>query len=103
MDAIKTLFLQAIHSRAGMAVQWLVGLLLGYLTSQLAIWGIEIPADILAQVQIGLTALGAYLVTSWVQWYQSRQTRQLQQEIGANPDGWLGPKTLQQASELSRK
>lgn len=103
MDAIITLFLQAVHSRIGMLVQWLVGGLLGALVTWLATLGIEIPTDVLEKLTFGLVATGVWLVTSRIQAYQTRRAAQLQAAIGAKQDGWIGPVTLRIAEEAAKR
>lgn len=96
---MKTL-LTLIHSRTGAVIQWLIGIFIGWLTSELVALGIEIPAESFHQLSMGLEAIGAFLVTFAVQWYQSHQARKLQLQVEANPDGWIGPETIAKASGL---
>lgn len=94
MKALLTL----LHSRIGAAIQWLVGLFIGWLSSQLIAAGIDIPAEAMHQLEMGLSALGAFAVTFAVQWYQARQAQQLQTILDAKKiDGWIGTETLDSA------
>lgn len=90
MNAIITL----LHSRAGALIQWLVGIFIGWISSQLVAAGIEMPAESMQQLTMALSALGAFLVTFAVQWYQAYQAKRLQTAIGAKPDGWIGNQTV---------
>lgn len=104
MDAIKDLFLRAVHARAGMVVQWLVGAALGYLTAWLTSLGIEMPPGILEQLQAGLVGLGALVVTALVQRYQTTQAIALQAALQlpeSKQDGWVGPQTVQAAAKAA--
>lgn len=97
MNAIITL----IHSRAGALIQWLVGMVIGWLSSQFVALGIEISADSMHQLEMGLSALGAFLVTFAVQWYQAHQAKRLQLAIGARPDSWIGDETISTARAVN--
>lgn len=90
MNALITL----LHSRAGALIQWIVGLFIGWISSQLVALGIEMPAESMHQLTMGLSALGAFLVTFAVQWYQARQAQRVQRALGAKPDGWIGNQTV---------
>lgn len=94
-------FITLLHSRAGAVIQWLVGLFIGWLSSQLIALGVEIPADAFHQLSMGLSAIGAFLVTFAVQWYQARQAKHLQLIIGAPADSWIGSKTLALAKAVN--
>ena len=93
--------LTLLHSRAGALIQWLVGIVIGWLSSQFVAAGIEIPADSIHQLEMGLSALGAFLVTFAVQWYQSYQAKRLQLAIGAKPDSWIGDETVNTARAVN--
>lgn len=93
--------LTLIHSRAGALIQWLVGMVIGWLSSQFVALGIEIPADSMHQLEMGLSALGAFLVTFAVQWYQAYQAKRLQLAIGAKPDSWIGDETVNTAKAVN--
>lgn len=95
-------FITLLHSRAGAVIQWLVGLFIGWLSSQLVALGIEMPPDSMHQLTMGLSAIGAFLVTFAVQWYQSSTAQQLQENIGAPKDGWIGSVTLAIANGIRR-
>ena len=90
-----------LHSRAGALIQWLVGIVIGWLSSQFVAAGIEIPADSIHQLEMGLSALGAFIVTFAVQWYQARQAMHLQLVIGAKPDAWIGDQTIDTAKAVN--
>jgi hypothetical protein len=90
-----------IHSRVGALIQWGVGLFIGWLSSQIIALGIELPPEALSQLSVGLSAIGAFLVTFVTQWYQARQARTLQATLGAKPDGWIGSVTLAIAQGVS--
>lgn len=100
------LLISLLHSRAGGAIQWLVGIFVGWISTQLVAAGIEVSPKSLDQLTLALTGLGAFLVTFAVQWYQARQAQKLQATLGAKPDGWIGSSTLaiaQGARELALK
>ncbi|WP_425572087.1 hypothetical protein, partial [Prosthecobacter algae] len=90
------------HSKAGMAVQWLVGIVLGAVVTWLTSLGLEIPPEILERLTAALVAAGVWLVTALVQGYQTRNAKALQQQLGVKQDGWIGPKTLDVA-EAAKK
>lgn len=90
-----------LHSRAGALIQWIVGMVIGWLSSQFIALGIEMPPDAMSQLSMGLSAIGAFLVTFVTQWYQARQARALQATLGAKPDGWIGSTTLAIAQGVS--
>jgi divalent metal cation (Fe/Co/Zn/Cd) transporter len=83
-----------LHSRAGAVIQWIVGLFIGWLSSQLVALGIEMPAESMHQLTMGLSAIGAFLVTFAVQWYQCYQAKRLQSALGTKQDGWIGNQTV---------
>lgn len=97
---MKDTLITLLHSRAGAAIQWLAGLLIGWLSAQLVALGIELEPDAWHQLETGLTALGAFAVTFGVQWYQARQAARLQATLGARPDGWIGSETLATAESI---
>jgi hypothetical protein len=97
MKTIISLF----HSRAGAVIQWLVGMVIGWLSSQFLALGIEIPAESMHQLEMGLSALGAFVITFAVQWYQSYQAKRLQLAIGAKPDSWIGDETVNTAKAVN--
>lgn len=103
MDKIISLFLQAIHSKAGMAVQWLVGIVLGALVTWLTSLGFEIPPEILEKLTYALVTTGVWLVTALVQAYQNRNAKALQELLGAKQDNWIGPETLRLAELAKRR
>ncbi len=103
MDAIIPLFLKAVHSRIGMAVQWLVGAALGALVTWLTTLGIEIPPDVLEKLTTALVATGIWLVTALVQSYQSKRARELQETVGALKDGWIGDETIRIAEDAMKR
>lgn len=98
---MKTLIL-LVHSRAGAVIQWLVGLFIGWLSSQLVALGIEMPPEAMHQLTMGLSAIGAFIVTFAVQWYQSSSAQQLQESLGAPKDGWIGSVTIAIANGIRR-
>lgn len=91
-----------LHSRIGAAIQWIVGLFVGWLSSQLVAIGIDMPAESMHQLEMGLSALGAFAVTFAAQWYQARQAAALQSIIGTKVvDGWIGSETLDTAEVVN--
>lgn len=94
------LLISLLHSRAGAAIQWLVGIFVGWLSTQLIAAGIEISPKALDQLTLSLTGLGAFAITFVVQWYQARQAQKLQATLGTKPDGWIGSTTLNTAEAV---
>jgi hypothetical protein len=93
--------LQLLHSRIGMAIQWLVGSLVGWLTSQVIALGIDLPTESWQGLANGLQLLGAFIVTFAVHWYQAKMAAKVQQVIGATVDSWVGPETLASIQDLA--
>lgn len=89
-----------LHSRAGAVVQWLVGGLMGKLTAMIVSLGVVMPAESYASLETALQAVGAFLVTFAIQWYQAVQNRKVQAAIGAIPDSWIGDETVDIAKAL---
>lgn len=96
-----TFFIQLLHSRAGAVIQWLVGLLVGWLTAQAVALGIDIPAESWQLLQTALTGLGAFVITFVVQWYQARQNIRIQTAANVTKDAWIGEKTVAAIEDLA--
>lgn len=83
-----------LHSRAGALVQWAVGALIGWLTSLATAASITVDPAQWQKLEAALVALGAFVVTFVVQWYQSKQTQKVQKALGVDADGWVGKQTV---------
>lgn len=100
---MKAMFLKAVHAKAGVVVQWVVGGVTGWAFAWLANHGLTLPEDIQQQVVQAGVAAGAFLVSTAVQTYQNTQAKAMQEAVGIHPDdrdGWIGQETLKQAGRL---
>lgn len=89
-----------LHSRGGALVQWLAGVIIGWLTSQAVRFGLDVPAAEWARLEEALCLIGAFLITVAVQWYQAKKASELQEVVGAKKDSWIGPETIAAAKAL---
>lgn len=89
-----------LHSRAGTLVQWLAGLIAGQIVTALLALGIDMSPESIQQLNYALSGLGMFIVSAAVQWYQARQTEQVQSALGVQADGWIGKITLGAVKQL---
>jgi hypothetical protein len=98
--------LSLLHSKSGALVQWLAGALVGWLTSLLVGLGVELPPEQYLKLQESLTVGGAFIVTTIVQFYQSKQSQKVQHVLqtvsdpSLKEDGWIGEKTIEAVNRL---
>jgi len=103
MNAIKTKLIQLVLGRAGEVVRWVVSAAIGtaatFLADKLAI---QIPDDVLAQVNVAVCAAVLFVLNAWVQQYQAKQGEEVQKALNATlpvgekltVDGWIGEQTM---------
>lgn len=115
---IITKLFQWLNSKAGGIVQWLVGVVIGWIVhtvieggnAWLMSHGISLPASLLVRVKLLVDHLqevlmlaGAFAVTVAIQYLQAKWNIQLQTNLGLPPeqrDGWVGAITVKRALEL---
>lgn len=100
MSTLLTTLLNALHSKAGTLVQWAVGSLIGWGVAKLADAGLEIPADVVTQMEAALVMAGAFVVSSLVQYLQAKYAIKVQTAVGAKPDARIRAETLKQVGRL---
>lgn len=103
MNTLKTKLIQFLHGKAGEVVRWVISAILGTLTTFLVDqFGIKIPDDVIAQINLGMCAAVLFVINHFMQVYQAKQAQAVQTAINTQlpageklvVDGWIGPETM---------
>ena len=86
-----------LHSKTGALAQWVTGIAIGFISSKAVALGITLSPEALSQLEIALSAGGAFAVSAATQWYQARNAVAVQTALGVTPDAWIGKKTVSKA------
>lgn len=91
---MKTKILKFFSSRLGFVLKPFISAGVGALGTQLARLGIELSIEDQAKVTAWLTAAIFALIQFWIDSAESKTKRETQEALGAEPDGYIGPKTV---------
>ena len=97
MKALTDKYMQLIHAKWGAFVQWATGAILGFIVAEAAKRGFELPPELREFITEALAIAGAFIATFLTQRYQHINNTEVQKAIGTEPDGWIGPLSIQAA------